>query len=309
MRGAPDAVGAASGAAACECGHRARGRDLSDAHVVKVCHVHITKHINGDSERAEESGRRAQAVKKRVIAPAASKGAYRAERSYAAHAVAQMLSHEHAQRNRVDRHAKRLIEHRRRALPVRPPRIPAARQRAHVPVAGRLRGQPGHGARGGGGARGASGGRAGMRANGTRGRVERAGGGAHGAVGPRGAGQARCGGVGAGGGGKAARGAGRARRGRNSPQKGAVRAGTAAAAGGAGGRAGGVGPRTRGAGDGVRRGERAEGARGAEEGRTRRTVVGGGAGRAGERSDAMVIRISYKDSPGWMREHATWVAK
>ena len=126
LRGDSNAIGAASGAAAGECGHRARGRNFSDAHVAKVCHVHVTKHINGNIGRAVESGGRAQAVKKSV-APAASKGAHRAGWSYAAHAVAQMLPHEHAKRNWVNRHAKRHIEQRRRALSVCPPRCPAPR--------------------------------------------------------------------------------------------------------------------------------------------------------------------------------------
>ena len=181
----------------------------------------------------------------------------------------------------------RLIKHRRRALPVRPPCRPAPRERAHVPVARRLRGQPGQGARGGGDARGAGRGAVCKRAYRARGHSERAGCGALRAVRPRGAGQAHRGGGRAAGARVRARGAGGARGGRCGAHKGAVGPRAAAGAGDVGGSARGRRPGARGAGDGVHGGEGAVGARGAEHRGTGGAVERRGAGHAGELTDAI----------------------
>ena len=179
-----DAVYAAIGAASCKRRHKARRKNLANKVVGLICNVQVPKRIHGNTTRPTKRGCSTHAIRK-GRASRASERCDHARGADSTHAVAKPVSHVHTERRRVHRHTMRPIEYRRRALPIRPPRRPAPRQRAHVPVAGRLRSQPNHGACGGGGARGAGGGRAGVRAHRARGCSERAGGGARGAVGPR----------------------------------------------------------------------------------------------------------------------------
>jgi hypothetical protein len=146
LRGHPNAISSAVNATTRQGGDHARGQDSAHAVVAKICHKRHPCCICLDAIGTIKGGSSAQAICK-PRAPRASKSAHQASWGDAPHAVPAEIAHSQAQRGGVYGHAHGAIELRCRAQPVHPPRHPTPRQRARAPVAGRLRGQAGHGAR------------------------------------------------------------------------------------------------------------------------------------------------------------------
>jgi hypothetical protein len=147
-----------------------------------------------------------------AISPRASttpcEGAHKARGGHCPDAVVIKVCH-HYHPGGVCSHSSRVKKRSCSPLAIGKGRAATPRQRAHIPVAGGLRGQPAHGA-GSGGVAGSACACADICvcSYGTRGGSKGAGGGALGAKGSRGAGCAGCSGVSARSGGVGARGAG-----------------------------------------------------------------------------------------------------
>ena len=116
-----------------------------------VCHIDYTRSIHRHAMGPIKRSSRAHSINKSETSRA-SQGSDQACKGNTTHAVANVLCHQQGHRDCVNRNALQNIERRRSALSISPPSTPTARQRAHIPVARRLRAQPCHWAGSGGSA-------------------------------------------------------------------------------------------------------------------------------------------------------------